>query len=199
MLTGKLLVQRFYCQVNFIEYDLNYIAMSSLFIACKVEESHRRIRDIINAFHRLRSPLPLGYISEEYIRSRAKLIETEMIILKALGFHVQPTHAVLLLANYLRALDLSPKVGQLAINYLNDCYYGPAPLFFELPVQACAAISLSLRAHRTNLPDGWWLVFDVEESALKECVTCFRRIERVEEKSLDRHGTSKRARPSEPF
>ncbi|CAB4019128.1 cyclin-L1-like [Paramuricea clavata] len=54
MATGQVLFQRFYFSKSFIRHDVEVYAMASLFLAAKIEESPRRIRDVTNVFHHIK-------------------------------------------------------------------------------------------------------------------------------------------------
>lgn len=51
MATGQVLFQRFYYSKSFLRYSMNVTAMSCIYLASKIEESPRRILDVINVFH----------------------------------------------------------------------------------------------------------------------------------------------------
>ncbi|XP_020916976.1 cyclin-L1 [Exaiptasia diaphana] len=51
MATGQVLFQRFYFSKSFVKHDAEVYAMACIFLAAKIEEAPRRIRDIINVFH----------------------------------------------------------------------------------------------------------------------------------------------------
>jgi len=48
MATGQVLLQRFYFSKSMIKHDVEFTAMAAIFLAAKIEESPRRLRDIIN-------------------------------------------------------------------------------------------------------------------------------------------------------
>ncbi|XP_029417691.1 cyclin-Q [Nannospalax galili] len=43
--------QKFFCKINLDTYDPYLVAMSSIYLAGKVEEQHLRTQDIINVFN----------------------------------------------------------------------------------------------------------------------------------------------------
>lgn len=54
MATGQVLFQRFYYSKSYLRYDMETTAMSCIYLASKIEEAPRRIRDVINVFHHVK-------------------------------------------------------------------------------------------------------------------------------------------------
>ena len=153
--------------------------MACTFIAGKVEECYRRVRDIVNIFYWLhqdicgvKTPSILGYISNEYYRWRDQVTTVERLVLRALGFYVQPRHPTGLLVNYLNALEVvDPRLAQRAVNYVNDAGGSVVYICHQPNVVACAAIRLAAKDFQMELPKDpeWFRVFDVEEKELAKC------------------------------
>lgn len=192
-MTGQILLHQFTCQVE-SDIPIVDLAMACIFVAGKVEECHRRARDVVNVFywilHRLEDPTHhrfalLGYVSDEYYRWRDRLTKMEMILLRELAFRVQPWHPAGLVVNYLRALEIEDqKLAQLSVNYMNDGMASVACICYQPPVMACAAIGLAVSDLSVNLPDNppWFEVFDVKKL---EMVHCMQLINDVYSISLD--------------
>jgi len=54
MATGQVLFQRFYYSKSFLRQDMELTAMACIYLASKIEEAPRRIRDVINVFHHIK-------------------------------------------------------------------------------------------------------------------------------------------------
>lgn len=54
MATAQVLFQRFFFSKSFVKHKMEEIAMACIWLATKVEECPRRVRDVINVFHYLR-------------------------------------------------------------------------------------------------------------------------------------------------
>lgn len=95
ILTGMLIFNRFYWRKSFQKTEPFNIACASLFVATKVEESFRKLRDLVSVFFHLIKkkenvrPVPILEItSDVYSNMKNSIILMEMHILKELGFQV---------------------------------------------------------------------------------------------------------------
>ncbi|XP_016158955.1 PREDICTED: cyclin-L2-like [Ficedula albicollis] len=101
MATGQVLFQRFFYTKSFVKHSMEHVSMACVHLASKIEEAPRRIRDVINVFHRLRhlrekkKPVPL-ILDQEYVNLKNQIIKAERRVLKELGFcvHVKHPHKV---------------------------------------------------------------------------------------------------------
>lgn len=157
--------------------------MAAVFVAGKVEESIRRARDIVNVFHHLYSLIrnlpsgPIDYVGDTYYIWRDRLCTMESLLLRELGFHVQPASPVGLLLSYMKILEITEdlEVAQTALNYLNDSLKTVAFVLFQPHVLAVSSIALALDRSSELLPSPndliapWYALFDVNETELVEC------------------------------
>lgn len=54
MATGQVLFQRFYYSISYLRLNMETTAMACIYLASKIEEAPRRIRDVINVFHHIK-------------------------------------------------------------------------------------------------------------------------------------------------
>lgn len=54
MATGQVIFQRYYFSKSLVRQAMETTAMACIYLASKIEESPRRIRDVINVFHHIR-------------------------------------------------------------------------------------------------------------------------------------------------
>jgi hypothetical protein len=111
--------------------------MGAIFLAAKVEEVAKKIRDVCNVFWRLyqrSSNLPLQVLDiykevtpslfyshlKDYWKLKTELIKSECYILKELGFMLLVVHPHKFILNYIKVLDGSQQLSQIAWNYCND-------------------------------------------------------------------------------
>uniref|UniRef100_A0A9J8ADX3 Cyclin-like domain-containing protein n=1 Tax=Cyprinus carpio carpio TaxID=630221 RepID=A0A9J8ADX3_CYPCA len=109
MATGQVLFQRFFYSKSFIKHSFEIVAMACLNLASKIEESPRRVRDVINVFHHLKqgkgkksTPLVLD---QNYINTKNQVIKAERRVLKELGFCVHVKHPHKIIVMYLQVLE----------------------------------------------------------------------------------------------
>ncbi|KAJ3078585.1 hypothetical protein HK102_004384 [Quaeritorhiza haematococci] len=128
MATAQVLLQRFYYTTSFKAMGIRDVVMGSIFLASKIEECPRKIRDIINVFDYLISYYrgipykPLEYSGQKFYEYKDGMIAAEINILAKLGFNVHVQHAYGFMINYLKILNLADnrEFAQKAWNYLND-------------------------------------------------------------------------------
>jgi cyclin L len=166
--------------------------MACVFVAGKVEECIRRARDIVNVFHHLYCVIrklpahPIDYVGDTYYVWRDRLCTTEAILLRELGFHVQPASPVGLLISYMKILEIAdqkddqfPELPQMALNFLNDALKTQSYILFQPRVLAVSSIALALEklglTHRLlpppeSLKHPWFTLFDVNETELAACM-----------------------------
>ncbi|XP_058874805.1 cyclin-L2-like isoform X2 [Acipenser ruthenus] len=177
MATGQILFQRFFYCKSFVKHSMEYIGMACLHLASKIEEEPRRVRDVLNVFHRLRqikqrrklSPLPLDV---SYIFLKNQVIKAERRVLKELGFCVHVKHPHKIIVMYIQVLELekNKSLVQTAWNYMNDSLRTDVFVRFDPESIACACVYLAARALQIPLPNQphWFLLFGVEEEGIRE-------------------------------
>ncbi|XP_075135665.1 cyclin-L2 isoform X2 [Leptodactylus fuscus] len=110
MATGQVLFQRFFYSKSFVKHSMEHVSMACIHLASKIEEAPRRIRDVINVFHRLRQlrerqkPSPL-VLDQDYVNMKNQIIKAERRVLKELGFCVHVKHPHKIIVMYLQVLE----------------------------------------------------------------------------------------------
>uniref|UniRef100_A0A673MW72 Cyclin-L1 n=1 Tax=Sinocyclocheilus rhinocerous TaxID=307959 RepID=A0A673MW72_9TELE len=183
MATGQVLFQRFFYSKSFIKHSFEIFAMACVNLASKIEESPRRVRDVINVFHHLKqgkgkksTPLVLD---QNYINTKNQVIKAERRILKELGFCVHVKHPHKIIVMYLQVLECEKNqmLVQTAWNYMNDALRTNVFVRFEPETIACACIYLAARVLQIPLPSKphWYLVFGVTKEDIKEiCISTMK-------------------------
>ncbi|KAJ3053389.1 hypothetical protein HK097_004396 [Rhizophlyctis rosea] len=148
------------------------IALGAIFLASKVEECPKQIRDIINVCAGLIDHgrglkiRPHDYAGDIFYEFKDGLIAGELQILTKLAFNVQVQHPHGFMINYLQALGLTSneKLMQRAWNYMNDSCRTIVSVCYQPSVIACAVIFLAARFSEVKLPTNppWWDLFEAD-------------------------------------
>ncbi|CAH1723829.1 unnamed protein product [Aphis gossypii] len=177
MATGQVLFQRFYYTKSFVRHPMEITAMACTCLASKVEESPRRIRDVINVYHHIRQVINQKLITplvldQNYVQKKTQVIKAERRVLKELGFCVHVKHPHKLIVMYLQALGFEKhqSIMQMSWNYMNDSLQTDVFVQFYPETIACACIYLSARKLRIPLPKSpaWYSLFNSNETDIQD-------------------------------
>lgn len=172
MATGQVLFQRFYYSKSYLRHSMETNAMSCIYLASKIEEAPRRIRDVINVFHHIKQmrgqkPIQPMILDSSYIGMKNQVIKAERRVLKELGFCVHVKHPHKLIVMYLQVLgyEQNQRLMQMSWNFMNDSLRTDVFVRYNPESIACACIYLSARKIHLPLPNNptWYGVFDVNE------------------------------------
>ncbi|RZF39818.1 hypothetical protein LSTR_LSTR000466 [Laodelphax striatellus] len=188
MATGQVLFQRFYYSKSFVRHPMETTAMGCLYLASKIEEAPRRIRDVMNVFHHIKQvknqkPIQPMLIDQHYIALKNQVIKAERRVLKELGFCVHVKHPHKIIVMYLQVLgyEKHQAIMQLSWNYMNDALRSDVFVRYDPETVACACIYLSARRLRITLPKRppWFSLFRIsEEHILDVCRRILRLYQR---------------------
>ncbi|RMX45767.1 hypothetical protein pdam_00004190 [Pocillopora damicornis] len=178
MATAQVLFQRFYYSKSLVKHDCEIYSMASIFLAAKIEECPRRIRDVINVFHHIkqrrnaRTIQPMEYMGNTYFNLKNQVIKAERRILKELGFCVHVKHPHKIIIMYLQILESEEKrdLAQSAWNFMNDSFRTNVFVRYPPETIGCACIFLSARQLGISLPNRppWWELFGAKLEDLEE-------------------------------
>jgi len=159
MATAQVLYQRFFFSKSFVRYVYEHYAMSCVFLAGKIEENPRRIRDVINVFHHIKQardnkPFTPVMIDQAYANLKNHVIKAERRVLKELGFCVHGKHPHKLIIIYMQTLDIADDTNlvQIAWNYMNDVLRTDVFVRHSPEAVACSCIFLAARRLAVPLP-----------------------------------------------
>mmetsp|Transcript_3523 Transcript_3523/g.6642 ORF Transcript_3523/g.6642 Transcript_3523/m.6642 type:complete len:275 (-) Transcript_3523:508-1332(-) len=200
MVTAQMLFHRFFLRVSLKRYSHLWAAAAALFLATKVEEQHRKLREVVTMVHSrmvsLRSGSRGGVHVLDYYGSAGYLWKTEVIrmercILNELGFslHLQHPHKYILI--YVNTMkDHSSRdegiwkaLLQLAWNYANDCMRTDLTVQLAPEAVACGCIRMAAKQIEVVLPEEessscWFSVFHSSQvrAAQLACGPCCERL-----------------------
>jgi cyclin T len=176
--TAIVFFHRFFRMHNYEDYDRYLVSLTALFLAGKVEETPKKLQQIIEGTYphipknKGRPPISVG--SPDYQRLREDVLRCERVLLRTIGFDLTVDHPYQYLLHYVKCLNGSQKLAQTAWNFVNDSLR--TTLCLQYPAQhiACAALYLACKYIKVSLPDGtkegqkaWWITFDVNMTVLQ--------------------------------
>ena len=175
--TAQVSFHRFYAKRSMRKFDVRHYALGALFLATKVEECPRKMRDVLAVFMHLEqkrkglTPQPLDIYSKRYLSYKECLIKAEREILKELGFILYTEHPHKFLLNYVKLLTVdeatNKRLLQYAWNFINDSLRTEACIRFAPEVICCAALWMGGRVLQIKLPSDssppWWELFDAQK------------------------------------
>jgi cyclin T len=100
------------------------IAIACVFLATKVEETPKRLREVIDQAHSVHK-LKIDNTSAKYTSFRTELLSCEKGILQTIAFELTVEHPYKFLLEYITKigeLSLSKDLAQSAWNFINDRY-----------------------------------------------------------------------------
>ncbi|KAL1919465.1 uncharacterized protein VTP21DRAFT_2158 [Calcarisporiella thermophila] len=154
--TAMVFLHRFYMRYSLKDFHYYDIGGTCVFLASKVEETNRKIRDIITvcAQKALKKSerLELTEDSKEYIRWRDTILFNEEILLEALCFDLTIEHPYTSLIAIAKKLGVSKKLCQHAWGYINDSLRTPLCLIHRPETIAAAALLIGSTAIKEELP-----------------------------------------------
>mmetsp|Transcript_26607 Transcript_26607/g.39417 ORF Transcript_26607/g.39417 Transcript_26607/m.39417 type:complete len:299 (+) Transcript_26607:49-945(+) len=172
--------------------ELSKLAAASIFLACKLCNEQRRIRDVINIQHVLQMQECDGIddqtnppaLDEQYWESKRDMVNMEQTLLRVIMFDVNvcyPHRIMILLWEENVKADKNgdanawKKILKAAWRSLNDSLFHVDSLMCSAPSLACASLSLALdevQCHDTtsniHVLHEWWCWMDVTQKEMVE-------------------------------
>ncbi|KAL5107583.1 Cyclin-L2 [Taenia crassiceps] len=187
MATAQVLYQRYFYSKSF------HYAMACIFLAAKIEECPRRIREVINVFHHMKQaregrPFTPVLFDQAYVNLKRHIIKAERRVLKELGFCVHGKHPHKLIIMYLKSLSFenNKEFVQTSWNCMNDVLRTDVFVRHTPEAVACACIFLAARRLGIPLPrhPPWWEMFNVDDESVHEIALCLQRLYAREKPSV---------------
>lgn len=198
--------QRFYMLESMIVHPPPLIAAACLFLSCKVQETHKRLKDIIYWTVKVRTRrtedfpdgMELFENSPGYYEEKSNILDKEREVLRVLNFDLNVDHPYkhlwTLTKSYLGNGPMQKDVTQAAWNFLNDSFRTYLHVRYDPKEIASAAMFLSAKLHGQPLPDGttkdplhgkrvlaWHEYFHVDLHRIEEICCCLLDMYEVED------------------
>ncbi len=172
--TAEILFHRLYMRKSLKRLNVKNAATACLYLACKIEETERSWKDVINVVHLLflraagQPYAPLDRTNDAqnavYWDMRNDIVVTERHVLKELGFLVQVEHPHKFILSFLNVLGGDDEFAQHAWSLVNDAMRTTACVYHRPEAIAVTALYIAARRLAIPLPERpepWWHLFDV--------------------------------------
>ncbi|KAI8081301.1 P-TEFB associated cyclin, cyclin T Pch1 [Halteromyces radiatus] len=174
--TAMVYFHRFYMRCSFNDYNMNHIGGACIYLACKVEESSRKVSDVTSACLMARySRINQNDEKQKLYQSwRSAILWYERFLLETLCFDMTVDHPHQLVLEFAAELDASESVTQAAYGFANDSLRRPLCLTYDPQMIAAACMLLSYRALDEDIPTGtdtiWGRTLEQEPGILAEII-----------------------------
>ncbi|XP_011089125.1 cyclin-T1-3 isoform X1 [Sesamum indicum] len=169
---------RFFLRQSHARNDRRTIATVCMFLAGKVEETPRPLRDVILVSYEIIHKKDAAAVQrikqkEVYEKQKELILLGERVVLATLGFDLNVQHPYRPLVEAIKKFkDAQNALAKVAWNFVNDGLRTSLCLQFKPHHIAAAAIFLAAKFLKVKLPsDGekvWWQDFDVTPHQLEE-------------------------------
>lgn len=158
--------QRFFMLESMLVHPPPLVAAACLFLSCKVQETHKRLKDIIYWTVKVRTRNTVDFPdgmdmhedNEGYYEEKSNILDKEREVLRVLNFDLTVDHPYrhlwTLTKSYLGTGEVQKMVTQAAWNFLNDSFRTYIHVQYDPKEIATAAMFLSCKLHEQPLPDG---------------------------------------------
>ncbi|CAN8246052.1 unnamed protein product [Cochlearia groenlandica] len=176
--TAIIFCHRFFFRQSHAKNDRRTIATVCMFLAGKVEETPRPLKDVIFVSYEIINKKDPGAAQkikqkEVYEQQKELVLNGEKIVLSTLGFDLNVYHPYKPLVEAIKKFKVAQNaLAQVAWNFVNDGLRTSLCLQFKPHHIAAGAIFLAAKFLKVKLPsDGekvWWQEFDVTPRQLED-------------------------------
>ncbi|KAF6162464.1 hypothetical protein GIB67_026302 [Kingdonia uniflora] len=176
--TAAMFCHRFFLRQSHSKNDRRIIATVCMFLAGKVEETPRPLKDVILVSYEIihkKDPAAVQRIKQKelYEQQKELILTGERVVLATLAFDLNVNHPYKPLVEAIKKFGKTKTaLAQVAWNFVNDGLRTSLCLQFEPHHIAAGAIFLAAKFLKAKLPaDGekvWWQEFDVTPRQLEE-------------------------------
>lgn len=183
--TATVLCHRFYMHQSHAKNHWQTIATSSMFLACKAEETPRWLSDFVVVAYKLMykwDPLAPQRIRQRELYDKQKeiILIGERLLLATVAFDLNIEHPYKPLVAAVKKLDIPHKeVVKVAWNFVNDWLRTTLCLEYKPHYIAAGSLFLSAKLQKVKLPtkgNAWWMQFDVSPKQLEEVIMRMQKL-----------------------
>lgn len=166
--TAVVYFQRFYVVFSLKKYDLFKVAAAALFLAGKVEETPKKLKEVLCKAWELdprRKPQEikdgLAETAPDFVALKEKILEYERELLRVVAFNLAVDHPYKYLLQSVKTVGGSKDMALFAWNFINDSLKTNLCLQYKPQVVGCAVLDLTSKAMKVKLPGPpeqarWW-------------------------------------------
>ncbi|KAG5437691.1 hypothetical protein PCANB_000728 [Pneumocystis canis] len=173
--TAAVFLHRFYMRFSLAKYHYYEIAATCILLATKVEESCRKLKNIIIACAKVGQKNPdliIDEQSKEYWRWRDVIIYNEEILLEALCFDLTVDHPYKDLLKYIKHFGGEQNTAKSAWAFVNDSIRTAIPVIYQPHIIAAAAFYFGTK-HTSFVINSienksWWEIINVDINEIKD-------------------------------
>ncbi|KAF7834632.1 Cyclin-T1-5 [Senna tora] len=176
--TAIIFCHRFFLRHSLARNDRRTIATVCMFLAGKVEETPRPLKDVIIVSYEIinkKDPVAVQRIKQKEVYEQQKelILIGERVVLQTLGYDLNLHHPYKPLVEAIKKFKVAQNaLAQVAWNFVNDGLRTSLCLQFQPHHIAAGAIFLAAKFLKVKLPsDGekvWWQEFDVTPRQLED-------------------------------
>ncbi|KAI8373346.1 cyclin-like protein [Blakeslea trispora] len=164
VVTASTYFHRFFMRQSMSRFHVYEIAATCLFVATKVEECTRRLKDIVLACaqkSQKNDKLRLEEDSKDFIRWKELMLYNEIIVLETLCFDLSVEHPQLRLLELEAQLKVQPSSVRKAWTLLYQSLGAPLCVLYKPKLVAAAALLLATNLSSSEkLNENWTETFD---------------------------------------
>ncbi|ORX44024.1 cyclin-like protein [Hesseltinella vesiculosa] len=154
--TAMVYFHRFYMRYCFSDFSSDYLAATCIYLACKVEESSRKVNDVATACMMNRCVQDARNEEKQKVHQafRTATLWHERLLLETLCFDLTVDHPHQLVLEFANELEAPDNVTQAAFGFANDSLRRPLCLIYDPQMIAAACVLLGYRLSSVRLPLG---------------------------------------------
>ncbi|KAN0042323.1 hypothetical protein ACTFIV_004886 [Dictyostelium citrinum] len=168
---------RFFIRHQLKDHDRFVVATACLFLAGKVEETPRKLDDVIKVSYMIKNKKKEGdkmvaITQQEHNNLKIKILQNEHLILTTIAFELAVEHPYKYLLEYMKSIQGSKNLCQVAWNFVNDSLRTSLCLHYPPDLISYASIYLATRFLNYQLitenKKEWWEMLGIKFEVLED-------------------------------